>query len=67
MHLKGLVKFFTAMLILISLYQLSLTFIVRNEEKRMRAQALRAAKAENPVSVLSTKALIFFLSNTFIF
>ncbi len=48
MHLKGLVKFFTAMLILISLYQLSLTFIVRNEEKKMRAQARREAMAENP-------------------
>jgi SecD/SecF fusion protein len=48
MHLKGLVKFFTAMLILISLYQLSLTFIVRNEEKKMRAQARRAAQAEVP-------------------
>jgi len=48
MHLKGLVKFFTAMLILISLYQLSLTFIVRNEEKKMRAQARRAALAEDP-------------------
>jgi SecD/SecF fusion protein len=48
MHLKGLVKFFTAMLILISLYQLSLTFIVRNEEKKMRAQARRSALAEDP-------------------
>src|ERR1700722_5850815 len=48
MHLKGLVKFFTAALILISLYQLSLTLIVRNEEKKMRAQAMREAKAEDP-------------------
>ena len=48
MHLKGLVKFFTAALILISLYQLSLTLIVRNEEKKMRAQARREALADNP-------------------
>ena len=48
MHLKGLVKFFTGALILISLYQLSLTLIVRNEEKKMRAQAMRAAKADDP-------------------
>jgi SecD/SecF fusion protein len=48
MHLKGLVKFFTGALILISLYQLSLTIIVRNEEKKMRAQAGREAKLENP-------------------
>ncbi|MCW3121750.1 MAG: protein translocase subunit SecDF [Flavipsychrobacter sp.] len=50
MHLKGLVKFFTGALILISLYQLSLTLIVRNEEKKMRAQAQRAAKAEDPTA-----------------
>jgi SecD/SecF fusion protein len=50
MQLKGLVKFFTAALILISLYQLSLTLIVRNEEKKMRAQAERTAKAENPTA-----------------
>ena len=48
MQLKGLVKFFTAALILISLYQLSFTFIVRNVEKRARSQAKRAALAENP-------------------
>jgi len=50
MHLKGLVKFFTAALILISLYQLSLTVIVRNEEKKMQAQARRAAQAEDPTA-----------------
>ncbi len=48
MHLKGLVKFFTAALILISLYQLSLTLIVRNEESKMKARAAREAKALNP-------------------
>ena len=48
MHLKGLVKFFTAALILISLYQLSLTLIVRNEEKKMRAKATREATTEDP-------------------
>jgi len=48
MQLKGLVKFFTAALILISLYQLSFTFIVRNVEKKMRAKAERAVTAQNP-------------------
>ena len=48
MHLKGLVKFFTAALILISLYQLSLTMIVRNEEKKMRTKADRMARAQDP-------------------
>jgi len=48
MRLKGLVTFFTVMLIAISLYQLSLTFIVRGKEKEMRATARREALKENP-------------------
>jgi len=48
MQLKGLVKFFTGALILISLYQLSLTFIVRNEDKKIRAMATRSVEAANP-------------------
>lgn len=39
MQLKGLVKFFTVVLILISLYQLSFTFVVHREEKKIDAQA----------------------------
>jgi len=54
MHLKGLVKFFTAALILISLYQLSITLIVRNTEKKMRAQARREALADNPAATGTT-------------
>lgn len=50
MQLKGLVKFFTAALILISLYQLSFTFIVRNVEKKMRAKAESAASTKNPTA-----------------
>ncbi len=48
MQLKGLVKFFTAALILISLYQLSFTFIVRSVEQKMHTQALREATAQDP-------------------
>lgn len=48
MHLKGLVKFFTVALILISLYQLSLTIIVRNEEKKMRDTARNEVQKANP-------------------
>ncbi len=48
MPLKGLVKFFTAALILISLYQLSFTFLVRGVEKKARAQAERQARAASP-------------------
>lgn len=48
MQLKGLVKFFTAALILISLYQLSFTFVVKNVENKARKQAAKSVKAENP-------------------
>lgn len=48
MQLKGLVKFFTIALILISLYQLSFTFLVRNVEKAYQAKALKEVKASNP-------------------
>ncbi|QJB32783.1 protein translocase subunit SecDF [Chitinophaga oryzae] len=39
MQLKGLVRFFAIALILISLYQLSFTFLVRNYEKKIERQA----------------------------
>ena len=48
MHLKGLVKIFTAALILLSLYQLSITMIVRNQEKKMMVSASRAANLLQP-------------------
>jgi SecD/SecF fusion protein len=48
MQLKGLVKIFTVALILISLYQLSFTFIVRNAEKKMQAEAEKKAMKLNP-------------------
>ncbi len=48
MQLKGLVKFFTIALIVFALYQLSITFVVRNQEKKMQAMAEREVKAANP-------------------
>ncbi|HEV7780665.1 MAG TPA: protein translocase subunit SecDF [Chitinophagaceae bacterium] len=39
MQLKGLVRFFTILLIVYSLYQLSFTFFVRNHEKKMETKA----------------------------
>lgn len=39
MQLKGLVKFFTVVLILISVYQLSFTFVVHHEQKKINAEA----------------------------
>ena len=48
MALKGLVRFFTFALILISLFQLSFTLFVRNAEKKHRAIAERQVKAADP-------------------
>ncbi len=39
MQLKGLVRFFTVLLIVYSLYQLSFTWFVKNHEKKMTARA----------------------------
>lgn len=59
MQLKGLVKFFTVALILFALYQLSITFVVNNQEKKMHAQAEREIKAQFPgISEDSTKKLV---------
>lgn len=48
MHLKGLVKFFTVALILISLYQLSFTFVVKNVENKAKASAKKFVMAHEP-------------------
>jgi len=50
MPLKGLVRVFTILLILISLFQLSFTIFVNNAEKKMRAQAVREVKAASPTA-----------------
>jgi len=39
MQLKGLVRFFTILLILYSLYELSYTWVVRSHEKKMEKRA----------------------------
>lgn len=48
MQLKGLVRFFAIALILISLYQLSFTFLVRNYEKKIEQQAKNDVAKEYP-------------------
>lgn len=48
MQLKGLVRFFTILLILYSLYQLSFTFFVRSHEKKLDAAAKNYVKATYP-------------------
>src|SRR5215212_1834561 len=39
MQLKGLVRFFTVLLILYSIYELSFTWVVRNHEKKIEQKA----------------------------
>ncbi|MGC4103904.1 protein translocase subunit SecDF [Ferruginibacter sp.] len=48
MKLKGLVWFFTIALILISLWELSYTWVVRNYENDVKAQATKLAKKVAP-------------------
>ena len=47
MKLKGLVWFFTIALILISLWELSYTWVVRSHESKVKAQAERLVKKSN--------------------
>ncbi len=48
MQLKGLIKLFTLALILISLFQLSFTFVVNNFENKQRSKVKLLVKQENP-------------------
>ncbi len=48
MKLKGLVWFFTIALILISLWELSYTWVVRNYENEVKAQAERMVRKQSP-------------------
>jgi SecD/SecF fusion protein len=51
MQLKGLVRFFTVLLIIYSLYQLSFTWFVRNHEKKMEAKARSYVKTNYQTAV----------------
>lgn len=44
MQLKGLIRFFTILLIIYSIYELSFTWVVRGHERKMEAQADRFVK-----------------------
>ncbi|MEJ0101639.1 MAG: protein translocase subunit SecD [Bacteroidota bacterium] len=50
MQLKGLVRFFTILLILYSLYELSYTWFVRSHEKKMEARTKNFVKLNYPVT-----------------
>ena len=48
MQLKGLVRFFTILLIVYSLYQLSFTFFVKSHERKMEARARAFVRTNYP-------------------
>jgi SecD/SecF fusion protein len=48
MRLKGLVWFFATTLILISVFQLSFTWVVNSHESAMKVKAERMVKISNP-------------------
>src|SRR5678815_878145 len=48
MQLKGLVRFFTILLVLYSIYQLSFTWFVRSHENKLKARAEKFIKARYP-------------------
>src|SRR5437868_6018292 len=48
MRLKGLVWFFAIALIIISLYQLSFTWVVNSHESKMKEKAERMVRMANP-------------------
>ena len=48
MQLKGLIRFFTILLIVYSLYQLSFTWFVKNHESKMEAKAKAYVKKNFP-------------------
>ncbi|MFM7645847.1 MAG: protein translocase subunit SecDF [Sphingomonadales bacterium] len=50
MQLKGLVRFFTVLLIIYSLYQLSFTWLVRNFEKNAEDRATQYVKSSYPLA-----------------
>lgn len=56
MQLKGLIRFFTILLILYSIYELSFTWVVRSHEKKMAAKARQYVKINYPNADSATKA-----------
>jgi SecD/SecF fusion protein len=59
MQLKGLVWFFTISLIVISLYQLSFTWIVNSHEKELKAKATRFVKTNFSDASADTQDSVF--------
>ncbi|HEU4471779.1 MAG TPA: protein translocase subunit SecDF [Flavisolibacter sp.] len=56
MQLKGLVRFFTILLILYSIYELSFTWVVRSHERKMEAKAKQFVDRNYATADSATKA-----------
>ncbi|MGE5518776.1 MAG: protein translocase subunit SecD, partial [Candidatus Dadabacteria bacterium] len=59
MQLKGLVRFFTILLILYSIYELSFTWVVRSHEKKMETKAKQFVAVNYSTADSATKATAF--------
>lgn len=59
MQLKGLVRFFTILLILYSIYELSFTWVVRSHEKKMEAKAQQFVNQNYAAADKSVKDQIY--------
>src|SRR5690606_38617902 len=59
MQLKGLVRFFTILLIIYSVYQLSFTRFVRNHEKKLEAQASSFVQVNYPEATGEDREILF--------
>ena len=59
MQLRGLVRFFTILLILYSIYELSFTWVVRNHENKMEAKAKQFVAVNYPGADNTTKAAAY--------
>ncbi|RYF83446.1 MAG: hypothetical protein EON98_10300 [Chitinophagaceae bacterium] len=55
MQLKGLIRFFTILLIIYSIYELSFTWVVRGHEKKMEARAKQFVSLNYPNADSATK------------
>src|SRR5215210_77765 len=56
MQLKGLIRFFTILLIIYSIYELSFTWVVRGHEKKMEAKAKQFVSLNYASGDSATKA-----------
>src|SRR5436305_6096299 len=59
MQLKGLVRFFTILLILYSIYELSFTWAVHSHENKMQAKAKQFVRLNFPNADSTTKAAAY--------